>query len=277
MAGVKDKYRICLMKPQGYIHSLCFEEIARLLESSLSAVGIDCDTRFNEFSMGRINIVLGYHLLKFDKSLLKVRYIPYQLEQLEAKEDSYLENVRRVLENAFEVWDYSEQNIALLKRLNIEAKHLPIGYHESLETIDHKAEKEIDILFYGSMGERRKRVIDELSSAANVKALFGVYGRERDAFIAASKIVLNVHYYPTKIFEAVRISYLLNNRCFVVSEASPVNPYEAVRLCQVPYDKLVETCLHYLGHPEEAETMRTDAHAAFKKNYSMIEFVKNVI
>ncbi len=274
---MKDKYRICLIKPEGYLHSLCFEEVARLLESSLRSVGVDCDMRFNEPAVDRINVFLGYHLLKFDEALLKFRYVPYQLEQLEAKEGWYSENVRLLLENAFEVWDYSEQNIALLNRLNIEAKHLPVGYHESLEAIDHESEKKIDILFYGSMGERRKRIIDELSSAANVKVLFGVYGKERDAFISASKIVLNIHYYPTEIFEAIRISYLLNNSCFVVSEASPVNPYEAVKLCQVPYDKLVETCLYYLDHSEEMESMRTDAHAGFKKNYPMIEFVRNVI
>lgn len=248
-----------------------------MLESSLNSVGVDCDMKVNELAENRVNVILGYHLLKFDEFLLKYRYIPYQLEQLEAKEGWYSENVRRLLENAYEVWDYSEQNIGLLSRLNIRAKHLPIGYHESLELIDHETQKDIDILFYGSMGERRKRIIDELSDVANVKVLFGVYGKQRDAFISGSKMVLNVHYYPTEIFEAPRISYLLNNCCFVVSEISPVNPYEAAKLCLVPYDRIVETCLYYLNHPEEMESMRRSAYAAFKKTYPMIELVRNIV
>lgn len=272
-----DKYRICLIMPPGYIHSSCFEEIALLLKSCLNSVGVDCDMKVNELDKNRINVILGYHLLKFDETLLGCRYIPYQLEQLEAKEGWYSENIRRLLENAYEVWDYSEKNIGLLNRLNIRAKHLPIGYHESLELIDHKSEKDIDILFYGSMGERRKRITDKLSDIARVKVLFGVYGKERDAFISSSKIILNIHYYPTEIFEAPRISYLLNNSCFVVSETSPINPYEAVKLCLVPYDRIVETCLHYLNHPEEMEDLRKSAYAEFKRNYPMIEFVRNVV
>ncbi|UCD57360.1 MAG: hypothetical protein JSV16_16390 [Candidatus Hydrogenedentota bacterium] len=274
---MKDKYRISLIMPKGYTHSLCFKEIAELLKGSLNSVGFDCDMKINELADNRINIILGYHLLKFDEALLRYRYIPYQLEQLEAKGGWYSENVKRLLENAYEVWDYSEENIGLLNRLNIEAKHLPIGYHESLELIDHETEKDVDILFYGSIGERRRRVLDRLSDIANVKVLFGVYGEQRDAFISRARIILNIHYYSTEIFEAPRISYLLNNGCFVVSETSPNNPYEAVNLCLVPYDRIVETCMHYLKHPEEMEDMRRSGYADFKKNYPMIGFIRDVL
>ena len=99
-----DKYRICLIQPQGYPHSQCFQEIALLLESSLNAAGADCDMKDNEFARDRINVILGYHLITFDEALLRFRYVPYQLEQLEAKEGWYSENVRLMLENAHEVF-----------------------------------------------------------------------------------------------------------------------------------------------------------------------------
>ena len=54
----------------------------------------------------------------------------------------------------------------------------------------------------------------------NVKALFGVYGRERDKLIARSKIVLNMHHYSSQIFEIVRVFYLLTNRKAVVAECN---------------------------------------------------------
>ena len=256
---------------------MCFQEIALLLKSALNSIGIECDISANQLAANRVNILLGYHLLRFDKQLLKCRYIPYQLEQLDAKEGWYSDNIRLLLEHAHKVWDYSEENIGFLRELGIEAKHLPIGYHESLELIRHAAAKEVDILFYGSVGDRRKVILDKLESIANVKVLFGVYGKERDEAISRSRMVLNIHHYSTKIFEAPRISYLLNNKCFVVSEASPVNPYETVNLCMVPYDRIVDTCEFYLHHDEEIERIRNDTYDRFKKNYPMVDFIRNVV
>jgi hypothetical protein len=45
-----------------------------------------------------------------------------------------------------------------------------------------------------------------------------VYGQARDALVARARIQLNVHYYEAKVFEVVRVSYLLANGRFVVSE-----------------------------------------------------------
>jgi hypothetical protein len=263
--------------PEGYVHSLCFQELALLLKSSLNSAGIQCDISANRLAKDRINVILGYHLLRFDEQLLRCRYIPYQLEQLDTKEGWYSENIKRLLENAFDVWDYSKENIRFLRELHIEAKHLPIGYHESLELIRHAPCKDIDILFYGSVGDRRKAILDRLMDIANVKALFGVYGKQRDEAISRARMVLNIHHYSTKIFEAPRISYLLNNRCFVVSETSPVNPYGAVGLCMVPYDRIVETCEFYLTHDEEIERVRNHTYDEFRKNYPMVDFIKAVV
>jgi hypothetical protein len=52
-----------------------------------------------------------------------------------------------------------------------------------------------------------------------VESAFGCYGEERDALIARARIVLNVHYYESKVFEVVRVSYLLANRKCVLSES----------------------------------------------------------
>ena len=61
---------------------------------------------------------------------------------------------------------------------------------------------------------RRACVINTLSgrpSGANVIPVFGLYGPPRDALIARSKIILNMHLYDAKVFEIVRVSYLLAN------------------------------------------------------------------
>jgi hypothetical protein len=107
--------------------------------------------------------------------------------------------------------------------------------------------QDIDVLFYGSVNERRARVIVELRNRGlNAQAVFGVYGAPRDSLIARAKVVLNLHYYDTSIFEIVRVSYLLANRKAVVSEChdgTEIDPdmVDAVRLA--PYEQLVDACV----------------------------------
>jgi len=111
--------------------------------------------------------------------------------------------------------------------------------------------RDIDVLFVGSIVERRLAVLQALHErGANVIPAFGVYGAERDELIARAKIVLNVHMYEAKVFEVVRVSYLLANRCFVVSErgldVTGERPFEE-GIAFVEYHELVNACLQYLA------------------------------
>jgi hypothetical protein len=274
-----ENYRVCIIMPKGYAHSSAFIEIAHLLVSSLTSLGLSCDIKLNDLAPDRINVLLGFHLLNYNDGLRQYRYIPYQLEQLSEKEGAYSENVRLLLSHATEVWDYSLENIAFLGSRGIRAKHLPVGYHQDLDRIPDSADREFDVLFYGSIGGRRKPVLDRICAnpRLKVKLLFGAYGRQRDEYIARSKIVLNVHYYETKIFEAVRISYLLNNRCFVLSEESAANPYAEVDIPLVPYGDLEKMCEYYVQHAEERNLMRLKAHGQFSGGYPMVELVRQVV
>jgi hypothetical protein len=104
------------------------------------------------------------------------------------------------------------------------------------------------MLFYGSVNERRARALQALrASGLRVHAAYGVYGSDRDALVSRSKVVLNVHYYETSIFELVRVSYLLANRKAVVAELDPhteIDPDLAGAVRLVPHDGLVEACRH---------------------------------
>ncbi len=255
-------------------------EVAMLLRAALGELGFSCDAAVNEFSPEKTNILLGYHLLAGHEALQGLRYIPYQLEQLTAEEGLYSDRLEKILANAAEVWDYSRENIQFLSQRGIVAKHLPVGYHPMLERIPKTSsnEKDIDILFYGSLSTRRKQVLESLIQAGKLtKVLFGVYGEERDALISRSKIVLNVHHYSSKVFEAVRISYLLNNCVFVVSERSPFYPYPRVELPLVAYEELVPTCLYYLSHPELRQEAVRRIHESFRQNYPMTELLRQAV
>jgi hypothetical protein len=272
------RYRVVLIVPEGYRHSLCFTEAAFLLKNSLTDLGATCDIAANEMAKDRTNIVLGYHLLGAGDHLKAFKYIPYQLEQLSAAESVFSENIKNVLAGAAAVWDYSKENIAFLAQHKIPPLHLPVGYHAGLEQIPRGQQKDIDILFFGSMCDRRKKVLESLAAAgAKVQALFGVYGKERDAAIARAKIIINIHYYSSKIFEAIRISYLLNNACCVVSEQSDVFPYPGVNIPLVPYDRLAEQCCALLSTNTGASEIGLKNYEEFKKNYAMKEMLEKVL
>jgi hypothetical protein len=273
-------FRVCIIVPQGYMHSQCFIEAGFLLKHSLSSLGVPCDIKLNDLAGDRVNIVLGWHLLNNGESLAPVPYIPYQLEQLsEAFWDALPDAKKDILFKALDVWDYSLENIAFLKDRGRSAQYAPLGYHECLERIPQGHGKDIDVLFFGSVCERRRHVLDLLSSDKNiaVRFLFGVYGKDRDDAIARSRIILNIHHYESQILETVRISYLLNNRCFVISEQSAINPYKAVGMPMVPYADLVGTCRRFLADPGAMESLREASFREFKENYPMTEILKKVI
>lgn len=276
----KDKaYRICIIVPKNYPHAAGFTEVALLLKHTLFSLGKECDIKINDISNDRINIILGANLLSadtfFDSS---GQYIIYQLEQLSDDEGWYSESNLNIYNNANAVWDYSPRNITFLKQHDVNAQYLPIGYHPILEQIKCKDDRDIDILFFGSRNERRNKTLRELhDKGLNTKALFGFYGRDRDAFVARSKIVLNIHFYSTNIFEAVRVSYLVNNRCFVISEESNDYSYKGVELCFAPYDDIIDTCNYYLKNPEEIEAKRGIVYNQFKELYPMEKLLKEVL
>jgi hypothetical protein len=274
---MKESYRVCLIVPEGNPHAMCFREVGLLLLSALKSNGFECDFSFNKLSEERINIILGYHLLQYEEGLKNYRYIPFQLEQLHTKEFPFSEDMEKVLRHATSVWDYSQENIIFLKTLGIDAQHLVPGYHENLEIIPKAPRKGIDILFYGSIGERRRVILEKLANMCKLKTLFGIYGEKRDKWICRSKINLNIHHYSKMIFEAVRVSFLLNNACFIVSETSVNYCFDKVNLIMVPYDNIIDSCMEYLNQPQLMETIRNENYNDFKQNYPMTEMIRDVL
>ena len=78
------------------------------------------------------------------------------------------------------------------------------------------------------------------------------FGKERDALIARSRVVLNLHQYDTHIFEQVRVNYLLINGKVVVSEvADDTEIPDAYRRLIEPawgIDAIVDRCRQLAGN-----------------------------
>jgi hypothetical protein len=169
------------------------------------------------------------------------------------------------------VWDYSETNVAHLRaKGGKHVVHCPLGYYPGLSCITPAPVEDIDVLFYGSLNERRKKLLVKLQLARlKVHQVFGVYGAERDELIARSKVILNAHFYPNPIFEIFRCSYLFANRKCVVSENGGGDPaleeLAALSTSFVPYEKIVDECVALVRDDARRREIATKGFQKFSK------------
>jgi len=215
------KFAVTLVAPPGYPHSAAFLEVAETLHRALTALGHDSLLTTEGRLTGRQHIVLGSNLLPHVPLPLADDAILYNLEQVQVGSPWFRPELVDLFRR-YTLWDYSRRNVEALEPLGVKvARVVPIGYVPELTRIQHAADPDLDVLFFGALNPRRIAVIEGLRAAGlRAAAVFGVYGPERDALIARSRVVLNVHFYEAKVLEMVRLSYLLANRCCVLSEAS---------------------------------------------------------
>jgi hypothetical protein len=81
-------------------------------------------------------------------------------------------------------------------------------------------ERPIDLLFVGSVNQRRMELIRAIEACGVTVAQFdgAVYGPERDSYVRQAKAVLNVHFYETARFAQARASFVLSQGTPFVSE-----------------------------------------------------------
>jgi hypothetical protein len=250
------QFAVRIATQPGFLHSEAFREVAESVHHGLRALGHDSVLSNATDLPGRRHIVFGSNLISAKERHLPPGSILYNLEQI-YDDSPWLTKDLLALFRRHTVWDYSLANIQELARHGIAARHVPIGYVPELTRIPPAPWQDIDVLFVGSIVERRLAVLQALHErGANVIPAFGVYGAERDELIARAKIVLNVHMYEAKVFEVVRVSYLLANRRFVVSERgldlAGERPFEE-GIAFVEYHELVNTCLRYLADERARE------------------------
>jgi GR25 family glycosyltransferase involved in LPS biosynthesis len=87
--------------------------------------------------------------------------------------------------------------------------------------------KKYDVLFYGVICDRRRKIIDELSTSFNIHIESDCFGEELVSKVLNSRVVVNIHYYEDAILETTRIHEVLSLGIPVVSEDSTdIHRYE---------------------------------------------------
>ncbi len=251
-------------------HTACFEDVARALAATLRELGHEV-TDFDD--PGRL-IMFGAGHLTDEAGAMPKDAIFFNTEQMPAFSDPAYQMRAHSFFKHRVVWDYSQANITHLRgKLGmLRVVHCPVSFHPSMVRFEMKPEEErdVDVLFYGAVSVRRKAIFDKLEAdGLRVKRLFGVYGEERDAWIARSKIVLNVHFFAAPIFEIFRVSHLLANGAFVVNEMGGLDPeleaFARVTTSHAPYEQLVDACKALVRTPTLRAELAARASATYRR------------
>lgn len=144
-----------------------------------------------------------------------------------------------------EVWDYAQDNIAIMNSHGIQARHVPLRLSaeqkEKLVSFIQNARRsqtQCDVGFCGGLSQRRLQILDHLRARGVRLLIVKSRGETRDRELARCRIMLNVHYDDTyRVFESVRCVPWLEVGVPVVSECSLTDDSRCVN---ASYDDLVD-------------------------------------
>jgi SAM-dependent methyltransferase len=215
---------LCLVQPVGYVHSLGLLDPARYFRHQFRRFGATVTMAKNRLRHDAVNFVFGAHL-GFDATLTaRHACIFVNLEQLgdggAAVAPAYLQLLSRAA-----VVDYDAANVAAYCDTPedvplVSILHAPYLAPAAAIPLEQRP---IDLLFIGSLNERRRALIDRIEAAGVSVSLFdqALYGDERDAFIGQAKAVFNAHFYESSRFEQVRVAHCLSLGTPVIAERAP--------------------------------------------------------
>lgn len=275
------KFTVWIVRVAGNDHWQGLLEVAKGVVYSLETLGHEVAFATNNPGMapGSRLIVFNAHLLPPDWKLPDDAIL-FNAEQVRLdvqwKNWHYTQLLRK-----HRVWDYSETNIECLRELGVEhVVHCRVGYWPGLARFA-PTEETVDVLFIGPVNDRRLKVIQELDRRKLlVKILFGVYGDERDRWIARPKVIVNIHFYPEPIFEIFRVSHLLANRkCVVTEDGGRDKELETLAMATtayVFYENIADECARLVKDADRRREIATRGHDIFSKLDS-VEFVRDAL
>jgi hypothetical protein len=209
------------MQPPGYIHSLGFLDQARYARYQFRRQGAEVTIGKNRLREDSINIIFGAHL-GFPLHL-KQRYacIFVNLEQLGEGGAVVTKDYIDLLRTSA-VIDYDDRNLAAYGCKVGDVPVVSFQYAPYLATLAARPlqERPIDLLFFGSINERRKAMFSRIEACGWSVSMFDhpLYGEERDQYIRQAKAVFNCHFYESSRFEQARAFHTLSLGTPVISE-----------------------------------------------------------
>jgi len=138
-------------------------------------------------------------------------------------------------------------------------------------------ERDIDVLFVGSLMPRRMKILEKLSAMFNVSVV-SAYGKEACKFYNRAKIILNIHaddYLDTE----TRIFEVLGSGGFLITEKlSEENPFVHGELIEVSsIDEMEEKITYYIAHEEERRMIANYGYETANTKHTYLQRAKDLI
>ncbi len=213
---------LCIVQPGGNVHALGFLDQARFFRHQFRRLGAQVSLGKNRLRHDALNFVFGAHA-GFETGLTeRFRCVFVNLEQL-GEGGSRVSQAYLQLLAASMVVDYDAANVAAYRKdadvAIVSFGHAPYLSREPVMPIE---ERPVDLLFFGSMNERRMAMLQQIEAGGCRVAVlpYGIFGPERDVEIRRAKAVFNCHFYESARFEQARVFQCLSLGTPVISERS---------------------------------------------------------
>ncbi len=217
---------LSIVQPAGYVHSLGLLDPARYLRYQFRRFGLEVSLAKNRLRADAVNIVLGAHL-GFDAGLRQRHACLFlNLEQFGPYGAPLTPSYQDLLRTSG-VIDYDARNVPSYTDRPEDVPIVPFLHAPYLRPSPAQTtpleERPIDLLFFGSVNDRRREWFQRIEATGRQVTLLDkpVYGPERDEVIAQAKAVLNIHHYGSAVFEQVRVQHCLSLGTPVISERGP--------------------------------------------------------
>ncbi len=193
--------------------------------------------------------------------------------------------------------DINRRGVTEMRQRGMETYRLHPGYYQGWDAWGGATSKErsLDVLFLGSITERRAEFLAESASilsqwACDLRLFIGdrpvrdhtehfVHGRAKHEMLATSRVLLNVHQGERDYFEWVRVLEAMANGCLVVTESSggyaPLIP--STHFVEAPLATLAGTLDGILRNEELRSELAIRAYEFGRKNLNFVDHVDQLL
>jgi hypothetical protein len=261
------------------------------LKNLIRSYDYECETVYKFVNLKKFNlndsdtlIIIGIQFFKIIPELYqfvkKYNKVIYSTEPLCCNDR--LKDTKYYFDNFYDdktiIWEYSKFNLDYLDKFNYRIKLVPFGMYNSYLNRINNNKKKIDFLFYGDLTKRRLRIKNKLEEKGyRVKFTNKLYDiNKRNDLISKSKIVLDI--FRIDNFECnnlYRLSYLLSNKVFVISEKNNCHFYKELNYVVFSdYTDLDNTCEKYIKlSNDERKLLAEKSFIQFNEKFNMNNFI----
>lgn len=247
-------FSLVKMNPPDAPPSHGFDDAILPLYYALQSLGYEVELRCNSVNAQSRNIVFGSCIApRRIGRRLPPGSIIFNLEQAN-RESKWCNKDYLVHLHDFPVWDYSRENVRLLREMGVEdVTHVPLGYVPEMTRLDSAFPPDVDMLFYGLVTDRRDAILRAaVGRGLRLLASQDAFGDLRDTLLAHTRAVLNIHQFLPARLEVVRLGYVWANKKAVLSERREDTeiPEHLEHACVwAAYDDLPEAAVALLADP----------------------------